>query len=163
MSLKILVKKREVNSSSFELSIQWVLDADHCNGLLIQRVARNDTKLQSIGNVTRDLCIYWEAWTVLNYQVYGVSPVDNKLMLLPSQSYHDTFAGPASGVGATRIIGTVYWIDKSCTDYMTVLSRMPAGQVPYAAFLYSTFADPFNGLSPALLLERDEFFLYEVF
>lgn len=163
MGLSIVEKKREISSSRFELDIQWVLDGPHRNGLLVQKVTRNDRQLQSFQNVTATATVYWEAWVIQDYKVYGVNPLGPELIPLSGNVYHDTFAGPASGVGGTRIIGDVYWIDKESPDYLKVLNRMPPGGVPDAAFLFSTYNNPFDGVVPTLMRTRDEFFLYEVF
>jgi hypothetical protein len=85
-------------------------------------------------------------------------------MLIPAGASHDTFAGPAAGVGGTRILGNVYWIDAASAGYAVVPGLMPVGTVQAASpFLRSTTADPLTGVDAPQLLARDEFFLYEVF
>jgi hypothetical protein len=108
------------------------------------------------------MATYWEGWEVVDYNVYGVDITNGARILIPGGLAHDVFQGPAQGIGATRMIGTVYWIASS-SSASSVADRMPAGGVPMAGALRSTHIDPFIGVVPVQLLVRDEYFHYEVF
>lgn len=169
MSLVVNVLSREIDPygkpGTFELSIRWQLAGNHKDGLLIQKVARSGSESKLVGGGQLQTipynAAYWEAWEVINYQVYMRDWVDHSnRILIPQNSAHDTFASGTkfTGFGATRIQAEVFWLAKDDPNDDTALQRMQVGAVPDAAGLLSSYQSPLNGVNAERLLGRDEFF-----